>query len=482
MSARLFVFSNPCFWSPYLLIFLVFCSVLQFANSQKRIGVSLSKEINKIPWEERAVITIHGISYFTEKKSLETVKANKSKMLDGKDTRLVIYEAPLDDLTIFYNRYDSFLSESVPPSDLQKEIISKGDQVRQIYEYSRLIRDTSPKNADKMLCVIFLQASLEPSINVRANMALMGDRCDWAIVLYGGDAQFEKQICENQSKNVVFCGITRYKKSEVVYNDSSVCHPIAVADTFFLNEKAYFQRNIPKSALYVELLPFLPNYRYALMMDEDISLMGFDAKKALDIWLCSSHPPPLIVQPLIQENTQFYVFLNEETWKDDNIIFSETGLVEQQVPIMSSMFLTWYIENVLKKVIPCALALGVDWGIDRTWCPAARQFGIEVLGWKNYTGSCGIIIGSGSVHHLNTKSITTKRTNPVAFRAKGAYILELYKTLFPSWIRSYDYHKVNPRSLTYGKDFAKIRTLNSTCVESRSSELLITKKCFMPFC
>ena len=52
-------------------------------------------------------------------------------------------------------------------------------------------------------------------------------------------------------------------------------------------------------------------------MDEDISLLDVDVTCLLHTWACAfwPHPQPLIVQPLISENTQLFDYVNERPWR-----------------------------------------------------------------------------------------------------------------------------------------------------------------------
>ena len=65
---------------------------------------------------------------------------------------------------------------------------------------------------------------------------------------------------------------------------------------------------------------------------------------------CAFYPYsyPLVVQPLIAENTQYFPHLHERRWKHNinsktrKVVAATVGLVEQQVPMFKTNFLSWY--------------------------------------------------------------------------------------------------------------------------------------------
>jgi len=157
-------------------------------------------------------------------------------------------------------------------------------------------------------------------------------------------------------------------------------------------------------------------------------------------------------------------------WKHTGVIASTVGIVEQQVPMFDSLFIEWFIKRVLVHTKPYAIALGVDWGHDRSWCNAARMYGRVVLRWEGYNSPCVLLVGSKPVHHLNTKSISTKRVNPDQFRANGNEIVERYSQLFPSWCLLDILTKTDPLARRNKQRYRQVHSLNETCVRLKLNE------------
>ncbi len=123
---------------------------------------------------------------------------------------------------------------------------------------------------------------------------------------------------------------------------------------------------IPKTVLYRELLPFVANYKRLFLLDEDVSLMGWNSTKLFMIWDCAFQQKPLIVQPLVAEDTQYFDFVSHRVWRNrpegENVIASASGLIEQQVPMFDAVFFEWFLRRVLAQTRMYALMFGVDWG------------------------------------------------------------------------------------------------------------------------
>jgi hypothetical protein len=166
--------------------------------------------------------------------------------------------------------------------------------------------------------------------------------CDWAIVIYGGS---KTAICNNldYEKYFVFCNHTHALKR----------HP----------NLAHFLL-IPKAVMFADLLPYLPNYQYVALFDEDISLSEFKFSVYNEIFHCSLYPgpPPLISQGLVDEESQDFRFLRPSAWTDwPDVIASETCFIEQQMPIMNSIFLHWFVKHVMSRAIPKIIETGSTW-------------------------------------------------------------------------------------------------------------------------
>jgi hypothetical protein len=170
----------------------------------------------------------------------------------------------------------------------------------------------------------------------------------FAIVFYGGNPNEIRIICDHPelSPFIVHC-----KRAIVSYSP--------------------LHSTIPKPLLYPEVLHVLPNFRKVMFLDEDISLTEFNYTSFMSIWDCAfapNQPPPLVVQALIRENTQFYDFVHYSSWKNDttevkrsNVIASAAGFIEQQIPAFDGFFLTWFIQYIISWTYSEAMNTESDW-------------------------------------------------------------------------------------------------------------------------
>jgi hypothetical protein len=218
--------------------------------------------------------------------------------------------------------------------------------------------------------------------------------------------------------------------------------------------------------LYTEILPYLRNYWRVFLLDEDISLLDFQTSKFLTYWDCSfpNQDPPLIVQPLVDGGKQYIDFVNSGSWANSKYIASATGLIEQQVPAFNAVFFEWFVTRVLSLTKKYAMHYGVDWGHDRSWCNAAKMYSIHVLNWSESATVCAVLIKAPKIHHLNTRAMSFKKRNATHFRLSGNKVVQKYIDLFPTWVQTDLKRKPNPLDKTYGKNYQKIKDLNSTCV------------------
>ena len=199
-------------------------------------------------------------------------------------------------------------------------------------------------------------------------------------------------------------------------------------------------------------------------MDEDISLLGTNIDTLLQTWHCGfqNQTRPLVIQPVVEEDTQFFEFVGKAKWSNyQTVIASATGMVEQQAPLFDAMFFEWFIRRVLIKTRQISLLGGVDWGTDRSWCNAASSYAQIVLGKPKSFVPCGLIIAA-SIHHLNTKSMSFKKTNNDGFRLQGFYVVQYYIDTYPTWVLLDTFVKTNP--LDKRNKYPWFETLNSSCV------------------
>lgn len=348
-----------------------------------------------------------------------------------------------------------------------------------------------------LLCVTFLKATSRPLKVLEANMAIMGNNCEWAVIFYDGTFANIEGYCGDTSNNKRF--LSPDTDSAIVGLDKkniTVVHCKRAPETFNrpttqipLSDGSVLEQTIsvPKSVLYSELLPLLQYYEHVFMLDEDISLQGFNIRTFMDVMKCGfkGDLPPLIAQPLIVERTQYFPFVHAEFWQrlGRKVYAASTGLVEQQVPFFDSLFLEWYIDHVLSQTREVALRQGVDQSHDRTWCRAATMYS-AVVRKANYTehggGACAVIVGGGggagadaaytAVHHLNTRSLENKRANRAAYRQKAQVVHEKYRELFPSWVVGDIRRSISPLDKKYGKRYRKYMKLDAKCVAREAQQ------------
>mmetsp|Transcript_7988 Transcript_7988/g.13276 ORF Transcript_7988/g.13276 Transcript_7988/m.13276 type:complete len:386 (+) Transcript_7988:142-1299(+) len=318
--------------------------------------------------------------------------------------------------------------------------LAKADYVQAIEEQSKTPRK-------ELLCVTFLKATIPVPTTLLENVNIMGSGCDWAIVMYDGEQQEVNAICNHSdiAPKVVLCERN--------------------ADTFHEPKTS-----VPKTVLYQGLLPVLPRYHRVFLMDEDISLSGFNHSQLLTIWNCAFEQRPLIVQPLVVESNQYLVYVNERPWLEapwTDVIASQVGYIEQQVPMFDSIFFTWFVKRVLSQTKEFSLKYGIDWGHDRSWCNAAKMYARDVLHWpvvSNESGiretapPCALVTQRGTgVHHLNKMTMKIIRGNAAVFRKHAFIVVQKYVDLFPTWVGMDMLNPNNPLDPANAKKFKQVR-------------------------
>jgi hypothetical protein len=299
-------------------------------------------------------------------------------------------------------------------------------------------------SAKPFLVATFLNASRSTSRNTLfTNIEALKGLADFAVIIYDGDQNEVSTFCQSNgfSESIIHC-----KRSAATFDPDH--------STF------------PKPILYPDLLPYLPLYKKTMLIDEDISLKGFNLSDFLHTWNCAYWPsfPPLIVQGLIfQNNSQVDPSLHWHIWRESphlkDIVATETNFVEQQIPAFDSIFLLWFIESITSHILTDSLKYKSDWGTDFLWCLAAREFAqvyyeinqnnsinnINNVNDNNqikdhssssfpthYT-SCALLTQTSPFHHLDFHSLSSKKKNYATFEKYGRKMLTVCKRFFPSW-------------------------------------------------
>jgi hypothetical protein len=287
-------------------------------------------------------------------------------------------------------------------------------------------------NRKPFLIATFINATRSDSRNnLYENIRLLGNHADFAVVAYDGDSVAMGQLCYPEGENeTIVTHIIHCKRSVISYLPD--------------------HRMIPKPLLYPDLLHYLPDYERTMLMDEDMSLIKFNYTEFMTLWDCSFWPlePPLIVQSLIVQRTQAHRFVHWGNWKQypnrSEVIASSSGFIEQQVPAFDSLFLLWFIENVMSYTYTTAVKFESDWGADGFWCAAARPFAIHVykVPYQLKYIPCALLTGTSPFMHLNSRTLPKIR---MKYLSSGQTLTRLWVHLFPTWFIS---EKLDPLNET----------------------------------
>lgn len=181
---------------------------------------------------------------------------------------------------------------------------------------------------------------------------------------------------------IVYC-----QAASVTYDDvtTMITHHIGRNTTSKMhrNELVKYHQFIPKQVMYFDIIPLLKNYMNVLLLDADISFANYNFGYAMEIMDCAFEYPPLIAQPLIDGENTFHAF-RLSSWTGTNLIARSSQLIEIQTPFFNAEFFEWLSRRVMKVVLKYHILYGTDWGIDFTWCEAARAYGKQVLGIDKY--------------------------------------------------------------------------------------------------
>jgi hypothetical protein len=351
--------------------------------------------------------------------------------------------------------------------------LSSSSEKHALREGSALLDVVNATRNHSVLCVTFLSYDHKPIQQLLSNLKSTVNRCDWALVFYDGDVAKIEKFCESlatviaqgrvstgNSSSSVLSDVDRSTRNANVYalnvtTSVRLCHrapvsmnrrkvEITTADGSVTKQNL----SIPKSVLYQELLPVLPFYNNTFILDEDISLGSFDIAGFMLTRRCAFWPdePPLVVQPLIKQDTQYFPYVHLSAWmrysklhKGQQPLAATVGLVEQQVPFFHTPFLEWYIRSVLGVVTHIALELGVDQSLDKTWCRAAHMYRKVVLNDSSSlkNSGCAVVIGMAGVHsvsHTNSHSLQNKKANRKVYAEKAAVVNQYYESYFPHWV------------------------------------------------
>lgn len=160
-----------------------------------------------------------------------------------------------------------------------------------------------------------------------------------------------------------------------------------------------------KPSLFLMMLDFIPKYKYIWTLDSDIDLRSLDLKKFFHILQCSYKYTPIISQPLVDQNNQFFRYLRRMSWKDVTALASTVGFIEIQIPIFEASFLEYFIMAFILPLLPAMVVSGGDWGIDEMFCAAGREFIRHEKNGLHDQPICAVVLNDMSVKHHNRGEI-----------------------------------------------------------------------------
>jgi hypothetical protein len=154
--------------------------------------------------------------------------------------------------------------------------------------------------------------------------------------------------------------------------------------------------HIPKQAMFTYLTGVAQEYGKIWLLDEDISLVGFNIPQFLYFSNCHDRSTPtapqtqlLVTQPIIAQNTQDRISVSAGYWKklqneslakqargaaEQVLMGVYTGFVESQAPLFESNYFVWYTKHIIEPLRKHHLSLQSGWGAGHT--VSARIVGI----------------------------------------------------------------------------------------------------------
>ena len=246
----------------------------------------------------------------------------------------------------------------------------------------------------KLLCVSFLNTTIEAVLFLFANINIMKDDCDWAIVVFATGMMSQEDLCATESiaPFTVYCN-----------------------RSFMVQEDLF----VPLGALFPEIAFLLPDYDRVFLMDQGVSLLGFDPDTFFRLARCSfAGGYPMVSHPLLREPSwSKFPYLLRRHWNRSSngtdsagpIVATEVLLVEPVAAMVDSRFLMWLVRHLLATEAPKWLGQGFDWVLPRMLCGAAEAFIVEEFNltvelYKSPKVGCVLITGGEPVRFLQRRS------------------------------------------------------------------------------
>ena len=378
----------------------------------------------------------------------------------------------------FIEKYLDSFRKKLPPSKFDKYMIEADksypieDLIKIAYEKAKTNKYYKNTKTKRLLCVTYMKARWESLETLTNNMMYTSNQkaCDWAVIAYGGNPILLSAL-NNISHSI---GVT------LIYADMVTDAKVFLKKFWkhdnieYINEQFY-----PKPIMHLQLLPFISEYEYLWMVDDDISFEGIDFNEYFNILKCGfhPHPAPLVSQAPIYDNTQRYKYLNNNKWNSTstkNVKIVASKFVEVQSPVINVDFFIWFIDTAITPMIEMFALLGTDDGMDNIWCGAAKFYAHYYLGIQNITdsiggsddyNSCAIVLGGQSIRHFN-KASSREGLNEYEYKVihqnHRKHIAYMLAVKFRSWFIFGDDEYVDPFN-TNKSNLKYIYDYKSTC-------------------
>eukprot|EP00931_Biecheleriopsis_adriatica_P061050 TRINITY_DN36693_c0_g1_i1.p1 TRINITY_DN36693_c0_g1~~TRINITY_DN36693_c0_g1_i1.p1 ORF type:complete len:1235 (-),score=203.92 TRINITY_DN36693_c0_g1_i1:118-3576(-) len=182
-----------------------------------------------------------------------------------------------------------------------------------------------------------------------------------------------------------------------------------------------------KWVYYTEDVDQFARYDFLVVYDADMGLATFPWAEYFQRY--EDYATKFGIAPVtgsVRNRSPFFP-LKADWWQRCNrskIRFVETDLIEQWFAMLTGQFAAWYLRKVVQTgIIMEQRTLGVDWGVDSTWCGAAAE-------WANREAGCLLI--PIDMYHGDTKSLK----QDMVFHQNGEHLTNLWWERLPQWMQT----------------------------------------------
>lgn len=338
------------------------------------------------------------------------------------------------------------------------------------------------KSRKPLLCVTFISLQNLKSINnLNKNIIYANVRCDWAVIQYDSNS-IENTTVKMAAAKTIYDSANIAKSVVVLLNEKYIPSKKYRADHNLINT---LNGTRMKPILYHYLLPNLDFYSKVWLMDDDISIVGFDFDAYFGIWNCAFNgkgPLPAVTQPLLigKDLPPF----SRVVWKmyNNSVIAIKSAWIEQQTPIFDTQFFSWFVDYIITPVYNDIAKSRVDCGQDCTWCGAAKVWNDLKFQASNKDSNavapnpaCAVIMGDNHVTHNDYRTISDWHNPSSDWSSRCSSLMKRFRSTFPSMY----YFGLNDESFTDRDNwYAKS---SGTCLKEPSldripTEILHTKQ------